>query len=69
MIEPGNVASGVKIENNVIRRHGVARAAIRITPHGGGLPKEMSITNNTIIADGDSIGIYVESVRDTGSGQ
>lgn len=66
MIETGNVASGVKIDNNMIRRHGVAGPAIRIIPHSGGLPKQLSITNNTIVADGDSSGIYAESVRDIG---
>ena len=66
VIESGNVASGVKIDNNMIRRHGVAGPGIRITPHSGGLPEQLSITNNTIVADGDSSGIYAESVRDIG---
>lgn len=63
VIEVGNVADGVKIDNNMIRRHGVAGPTIRILPHSGGLPGPMSISNNTIIADGDSTGVYVHSGR------
>jgi hypothetical protein len=66
VIEVQNVASGDKIDNNLIRRHGVAGPAIRITPHSGGFPEQMSVTNNTIVADGDSSGISAESVRDIG---
>jgi hypothetical protein len=66
VIDSGNVASGDKIDNNVIRRHGVAGPAIRITPHSGGIPEKMSITNNTIVADGDSSGIYADSAHDIG---
>jgi hypothetical protein len=66
VIEVANVASGDKIDDNVIRRHGVGGPAIRITPHSGGLPEQMSVTNNTIVADGDSSGISAESVRDIG---
>ncbi len=66
VIATGNVASGVKIDNNLIRRHGVPGAAIRILPHSGGMPQQMSVTNNTIIADGDSSGIIAEAVRDIG---
>jgi hypothetical protein len=64
VIEVQNVASGDKIDNNMIRRHGVAGPGIRITPHSGGFPERMSVTNNTIIADGDSSGISAESPRD-----
>jgi hypothetical protein len=66
VIEVQNVASGDKIDNNLIRRHGAGGPAIRITPHSGGFPQQMSVTNNTIIADGDSSGISAESVRDIG---
>jgi hypothetical protein len=66
VIEVANVASGAKIDDNVIRRHGVAGPAIRITPHSGGIPEQVSVTNNTIVADGDSSGIFAESVRDVG---
>ena len=61
VIEVGNVADGVKIDNNLLRRHGVAGPVIRIQPHSDGLPGPMSVSNNTIIADGDSSGIYVHS--------
>jgi Right handed beta helix region len=64
VIETGNVADGDKIDNNIIRRHGVAGPAIRIMPHSGGIPQHVSVTNNTIIADGDSTGVYAESPRD-----
>ncbi|HEX6686305.1 MAG TPA: right-handed parallel beta-helix repeat-containing protein [Candidatus Limnocylindrales bacterium] len=66
VIGTGNVADGVKIDNNLIRRHGVPGPAIRVMPHSGGLPSKVSITNNTIVADGDSSGIYLESGRDIG---
>ncbi|MEV4319068.1 right-handed parallel beta-helix repeat-containing protein [Actinocrispum sp. NPDC049592] len=65
-IDIANVASGDKIDNNLIRRHGVPGTAIRITPHSGGIPAQMTVTNNTIITDGDSNGIYADSVRDIG---
>jgi Right handed beta helix region len=66
VVDSGNVASGLKIDNNVIRRHGLAGPAVRVTPHSGGVPAQVSITDNTIIADGDSTGIYVESASDIG---
>lgn len=66
VVESGNVASGLKVDNNVIRRHGVAGPAIRIVPHSGGIPAQLSISGNTIVADGDSTGIYVESASDIG---
>jgi hypothetical protein len=64
VVETGNVADGVKIDNNMIRRHGVPGPAIRIMPHSGGLPGPVSITGNTIVADGDSSGVYVDSGHD-----
>lgn len=66
VIEIGNVAEGIKIDNNVIRRHGVPGPAIRITPHSGGVPGQVSISGNTIVADGDSSGVYGDGVRDIG---
>ena len=68
VVEVGNVASGVKIDGNVIRRHGVAGPAIRITPHSGGVPRQVSVTNNTIMVDGDSTGIYARRPATSGSG-
>jgi hypothetical protein len=64
VIETGNVASGNKIDNNIIRRHGVAGPGIRIMPHSGGIPKQLSVSNNTIVVDGDSLGVYAESPSD-----
>jgi hypothetical protein len=64
VVDSGNVASGLKIDNNTIRRHGVAGPGIRVTPHSGGIPEQVTISNNTIIVDGDSSGIYAESPRD-----
>lgn len=66
VIETGNLADGAKIHNNVIRRHGVPGPAIRVMPRSGGLPERMSINNNTIVVDGNSEGIHVESARDLG---
>jgi hypothetical protein len=65
VIETGNVASGDKIDGNTIRRHGVPGPGIRIMPHSGGVPQQMTVSDNTIIVDGDSLGIYAESLRDT----
>ncbi len=66
VIGTGNVAGSIKIDNNLIRRHGVSGPGIRIMPHSGGIPKQMSVTNNTIIVEGDSGGIYAEAVSDIG---
>jgi hypothetical protein len=66
VVEVGNVASGAKIDGNVVRRHGAAGPAIRITPHSGGIPQQVSVTNNTIMVDGDSTGIYSEAASDIG---
>jgi hypothetical protein len=66
VIESENVASGDKIDNNTIRRHGAPGAGIRITPHSGGIPQHVTISNNTISVDGDSYGIDVESPSDIG---
>jgi hypothetical protein len=32
------VADGLKIDGNMIRRHGVAGPAIKVRPHSGGIP-------------------------------
>jgi len=66
VIDAENVADGVKIDGNVIRRHGVAGPAIKVTPHSGGIPNRVSISNNTIVADGNADAIYAESVRNLG---
>lgn len=66
VIDSINIADGLKIDNNVIRRHGVAGPAIRVTPHSGGIPQQVSITGNTIIDDGNADAIYGESVRNIG---
>jgi hypothetical protein len=66
VIEVENVASGDKIDDNTIRRQGVAGPGIRVIPHSGGIPEHVSISNNTIIADGDADAIQGESVRDIG---
>jgi hypothetical protein len=66
VIDAENVADGVKIDGNVIRRHGVAGPAIKVTPHSGGIPNRVSISNNTIVVDGNSDVIYGDSVRNFG---
>jgi len=66
VISSGNVASGLKIDNNVIRRHGVPGSGIRIMPHSGGIPQQITVTNNTITVEGDSNGIAAEGVHHIG---
>lgn len=66
VIDAENVADGVKIDGNVIRRHGIAGPAIKVTPHSGGIPNQVSISNNTIVTDGNADAIYTESVRNLG---
>jgi hypothetical protein len=66
VIDAENVADGLKIDGNVIRRHGMAGPAIKVTPHSGGIPNRVSISNNTIVVDGNSDGIYGDSVRNFG---
>lgn len=66
VVNTGNVASGVKIDNNVIRRHGVSGSGIRIMPHSGGIPQQITVSNNTIIVEGDSNGIAAEGVHHIG---
>jgi hypothetical protein len=62
VVEVSNAADGVKIDNNVIRRHGVAGPAVRITPHSGAFPKQVTVSGNTIVVDGDSSGVAGDSV-------
>jgi Right handed beta helix region len=66
VIDVENAADGVKIDNNQIRRHGVAGAGIRVQPHSGAFPQQVSISNNTIVLDGDSNGVAGDSVRNIG---
>ncbi|MEN3360053.1 MAG: Pectate lyase superfamily protein [Mycobacteriales bacterium] len=66
VIDVENAADGVKIDNNQIRRHGAAGAGIRVVPHSGAFPQQVSISNNTIVLDGDSNGVSGESVRNIG---
>jgi len=66
VIDAENVADGVKIDGNVIRRHGAAGPAIKVTPHSGGIPNQVSISNNTIVTDGNADAVYTESVRNLG---
>ena len=63
VIETGNVADGVKIDNNMIRRHGVAGPGVRIMPHSGGLPGPISVSGNTMVLDGDADAIVAEGAR------
>jgi hypothetical protein len=66
VIDAQNVATGDKIAGNLIRRHGVSGPAIRITPHSGGIPAQVTVTGNTIAVDGDSDAIYADSVHEIG---
>ncbi|MEV4050148.1 right-handed parallel beta-helix repeat-containing protein [Amycolatopsis sp. NPDC049688] len=66
VVDSQNVATGDKIDGNVIRRHGVAGPGIRVTPHSGGFPDRVTITGNTIAVDGDADGIYGDSVHEIG---
>lgn len=66
VIDSINLADGLKIDNNVIRRHGVPGPGIRVTPHSGGVPQQVSISGNTISVDGDADGIYGDGVRNIG---
>ncbi len=66
VIESGNVADGIRIDNNVIRRHGVPGPVIRVVSQSGGVPGQVSVGGNTIVADGDSTGVYGDGVRDFG---
>jgi hypothetical protein len=64
VVEVENVADGDKITDNLIRRHGVPGPGIRVVPHSGGIPQRVTVDNNTIILDGDSSGVVVESASD-----
>jgi parallel beta helix pectate lyase-like protein len=66
VIDAQNVATGDKFTDNLIRRHGVAGPVIRISPHSGGIPAQVTVTDNTITADGDSTGILADSVHEIG---
>ncbi|WP_284740799.1 right-handed parallel beta-helix repeat-containing protein [Amycolatopsis sp. RTGN1] len=66
VVDAQNVATGDKIAGNIIRRHGVAGPGIRITPHSGGIPAQVTVTGNTIALDGDADGIYGDSVHEIG---
>lgn len=62
----GEATTGDKIAGNIIRRHGVSGSGIRITPHSGGIPAQVTVTGNTIALDGDADGIYGDSVHEIG---
>jgi hypothetical protein len=64
VIEVGNVADRTVIAHNVLYRRGAAGPAIRITPHSGGMPSELLITDNSITNETDGAGIYMESPQD-----
>jgi hypothetical protein len=66
VVDSQNVATGDKIAGNVIRRHGVPGPGIRITPHSGGFPAQVTVTGNTIAVDGDADAIYGDSVHEIG---
>src|SRR4051812_28737657 len=66
VIDSQNVATRDKITGNIIRRHGVPGPGIRITPHSGGIPAQVTVTGNTIVADGNADGIYGDSVHEIG---
>jgi hypothetical protein len=66
VVDAQNVATGDKIAGNIIRRHGVAGPGIRITPHSGGIPAQVTVTGNTIALDGNADGIYGDSVHEIG---
>ncbi|MCW5852369.1 MAG: right-handed parallel beta-helix repeat-containing protein [Anaerolineae bacterium] len=61
VIEVENVADRTVIANNVIHRRGAAGTGIRVSPHSGGMPSELHITDNSITNDTDGVGIYMES--------
>lgn len=64
VVDAQNVATGDKIAGNIIRRHGVSGPGIRITPHSGGIPAQVTVTGNTIALDGNADGIYGDSVHE-----
>jgi hypothetical protein len=64
VIEVANVADRTVIANNVIYRRGAAGAGIRITPHSGGMPSEVHVTDNSITNTTDGLGIDTESPQD-----
>lgn len=66
VVDSQNVATGDKIAGNIIRRHGVSGPGIRITPHSGGIPAQVTVTGNTIALDGNADGIYGDSVHEIG---
>jgi hypothetical protein len=64
VIEIANVSDRTVIVSNVIYRRGAAGTGIRVTPHSGGMPSELTITDNAITNDTDGVGIYMESPQD-----
>ena len=66
VVDAQNTTTGDKIAGNIIRRHGVSGPAIRIQPHSGAFPAQMTVTGNTIALDGDSDAIYGDSVHEIG---
>lgn len=66
VVDAQNLATGDKIAGNIIRRHGVPGPAIRVTPHSGGIPAQVTVTGNTIAVDGDADAIYADSVHEIG---
>jgi hypothetical protein len=66
VVDAQNVATGDKIAGNIIRRHGAPGPGVRITPHSGGFPAQVTVTGNTIAVDGNADAIYADSVHEIG---
>jgi len=63
VIDAENVADNVRIDNNIIRRHGTAGAAVYVIPHSGGVPGPVSVTNNTMVLATNADAVYADGVR------
>ena len=64
VISSQNVAANVVVSGNTLRRKGVAGPLIRFTPHSGGLPGDINISNNQLINEVIGWGIYLETASD-----
>lgn len=52
--------------DSTAHRQQVPGSGIRIMPHSGAIPQQITVTNNTIMVEGDSNGIAAEGVHHIG---
>lgn len=61
VIESANTCDRCRIEDNTIKRHGIAGYGIYMAPQSGAYPTGVRVLRNTLVLDGNSVGVYANS--------